>query len=63
MNMLPENTTNYKKIVTPKKSSCLYICCHCLVHLGDIGENAWTASLPVCLLVCPSDCLYAIAAY
>lgn len=27
-------------IVTPQPSSCSYICQHCLVHLGDIGEDA-----------------------
>lgn len=27
-------------IVTPQPSSCSYICQHCLVHLGDIGEGA-----------------------
>lgn len=26
-------------IVTPQPSSCSYICQHCLVHLGDIGET------------------------
>ncbi|KAL3871786.1 hypothetical protein ACJMK2_039762 [Sinanodonta woodiana] len=26
------------KITPPKKSSCLYICQHCLVHLGDIAR-------------------------
>lgn len=26
-------------IVTPQPSSCSYICQHCLVHLGDIGEG------------------------
>lgn len=26
-------------IVTPQPSSCSYICQHCLVHLGDIGEK------------------------
>lgn len=26
-------------IVTPQPSSCSYICQHCLVHLGDIGED------------------------
>ena len=26
------------RIKTPKKSSCMYICQHCLVHLGDIGK-------------------------
>ncbi|CAL1535084.1 unnamed protein product [Lymnaea stagnalis] len=36
--IMRENTMNYKSIVTPKKSSCLYICCHCLVHLGDIAR-------------------------
>ncbi|XP_012945114.1 ankyrin repeat and KH domain-containing protein mask [Aplysia californica] len=36
--VMRENIMNYKKIVTPKKSSCLYICCHCLVHLGDIAR-------------------------
>ncbi|MEQ2169890.1 Protein smg7, partial [Goodea atripinnis] len=25
-------------IVTPQPSSCSYICQHCLVHLGDIGQ-------------------------
>lgn len=25
-------------IVRPQPSSCSYICQHCLVHLGDIGE-------------------------
>uniref|UniRef100_A0A3P8VBC7 Telomerase activating protein Est1-like N-terminal domain-containing protein n=1 Tax=Cynoglossus semilaevis TaxID=244447 RepID=A0A3P8VBC7_CYNSE len=32
-------------IVTPQPSSCSYICQHCLVHLGDIGEERptdWT---------------------
>ena len=27
------------KIKTPEQGSCLYICQHCLVHLGDIGEK------------------------
>ncbi|CAG5136359.1 unnamed protein product, partial [Candidula unifasciata] len=36
--IMRENTINYKNIMTPKKSSCLYICCHCLVHLGDIAR-------------------------
>ncbi|KAK0065646.1 protein SMG7 [Biomphalaria pfeifferi] len=36
--IMRENTMNYKTIVTPKKSSCLYICCHCLVHLGDLAR-------------------------
>ncbi|RUS91468.1 hypothetical protein EGW08_000792 [Elysia chlorotica] len=36
--IIKENTTCYKNIVTPKKSSCLYICCYCLVHLGDIAR-------------------------
>lgn len=27
-------------IVRPQPSSCSYICQHCLVHLGDIGEPA-----------------------
>lgn len=32
-------------IVTPQPSSCSYICQHCLVHLGDIGEGALPAVL------------------
>ncbi|GFR75088.1 protein SMG7-like [Elysia marginata] len=36
--IIKENTTSYRNIVTPKKSSCLYICCYCLVHLGDIAR-------------------------
>ena len=28
-----------KKIKNPKKSSSMYICQHCLVHLGDIGKS------------------------
>lgn len=27
-------------IITPQPSSCSYICQHCLVHLGDIGEGS-----------------------
>lgn len=26
-------------MVKPQSSSCAYICQHCLVHLGDIGET------------------------
>jgi len=26
------------KVKLPKKTSCMYICQHCLVHLGDIGQ-------------------------
>ena len=29
----------HMKIKLPKKTSCMYICQHCLVHLGDIGEQ------------------------
>ncbi|GFN73867.1 protein smg7-like [Plakobranchus ocellatus] len=36
--IIKESTTYSKNIVTPKKSSCLYICCYCLVHLGDIAR-------------------------
>lgn len=36
--IIKENTTSPRNIVTPKKSSCLYICCYCLVHLGDIAR-------------------------
>ncbi|KAH9496597.1 Protein smg7, partial [Bulinus truncatus] len=36
--IMRENTVIHKTIVTPKKSSCLYICCHCLVHLGDLAR-------------------------
>lgn len=34
-----EKTTLRVKIVPPKKSSCLYVCQYCLVHLGDIGMD------------------------
>lgn len=32
-------------IITPQPSSCSYICQHCLVHLGDIGEGSLLAVL------------------
>jgi len=28
----------HMKVKLPKKTSCMYICQHCLVHLGDIGQ-------------------------
>ena len=34
-----EKTLQKLKVTPPKKSSCLYVCQHCLVHLGDIGKN------------------------
>jgi len=37
------------KIKLPKKTSCMYICQHCLVHLGDIGKHV-TSILCLCAL-------------
>ena len=36
---ISEKTLLKLKVTPPKKSSCLYVCQHCLVHLGDIGKN------------------------
>ena len=36
-----ERTVSKLKVTPPKKSSCLYVCQHCLVHLGDIGKFVW----------------------
>ncbi|XP_021373588.1 protein SMG7-like isoform X2 [Mizuhopecten yessoensis] len=36
--ILKEKIPMKVKITPPKKSSCLYICQHCLVHLGDIAR-------------------------
>ena len=36
---ISEKTPLKLKVTPPKKSSCLYVCQHCLVHLGDIGKN------------------------
>ncbi|XP_067662602.1 nonsense-mediated mRNA decay factor SMG7-like isoform X2 [Haliotis asinina] len=36
--VMKEKCSVKKKITTPKKSSCLYVCQHCLVHLGDIAR-------------------------
>lgn len=36
--IMKEKTTLRVKIVPPKKSSCLYVCQYCLVHLGDIAR-------------------------
>ncbi|XP_052789309.1 nonsense-mediated mRNA decay factor SMG7-like [Mya arenaria] len=36
--VLKERTSSKLKVTPPKKSSCLYVCQHCLVHLGDIAR-------------------------
>ncbi|XP_061183919.1 uncharacterized protein LOC133192081 [Saccostrea echinata] len=36
--IMKEKSTLRVKIVPPKKSSCLYVCQYCLVHLGDIAR-------------------------
>ncbi|XP_046330232.2 nonsense-mediated mRNA decay factor SMG7-like isoform X2 [Haliotis rufescens] len=36
--VMKEKCSVKNKITTPKKSSCLYVCQHCLVHLGDIAR-------------------------
>lgn len=36
--VLKEKIPTKIKITPPKKSSCLYFCQHCLVHLGDIAR-------------------------
>jgi len=35
---IPERCPIKLKVTPPKKSSCLYVCQHCLVHLGDIAR-------------------------
>ncbi|KAL4219606.1 Protein smg7 [Mactra antiquata] len=36
--VMKERTSLKLKVTPPKKSSCLYVCQHCLVHLGDIAR-------------------------
>lgn len=36
--VMKERTPMKLKVTPPKKSSCLYVCQHCLVHLGDIAR-------------------------
>lgn len=36
--IMKEKTPLKLKVTPPKKSSCLYVCQHCLVHLGDIAR-------------------------
>jgi len=43
----------HMKIKLPKKTSCMYICQHCLVHLGDIGQ--WSE---ICCLLRVFICWY-----
>uniref|UniRef100_A0A674A1P0 SMG7 nonsense mediated mRNA decay factor n=3 Tax=Salmoninae TaxID=504568 RepID=A0A674A1P0_SALTR len=38
LGIISNKQTNTSAIVKPQPSSCSYICQHCLVHLGDIGE-------------------------
>ncbi|XP_052246547.1 nonsense-mediated mRNA decay factor SMG7-like isoform X17 [Dreissena polymorpha] len=35
---MKEKSLTKLKVTPPKKSSCLYVCQHCLVHLGDIAR-------------------------
>lgn len=39
LGIISNKQSNTSAIVTPQPSSCSYICQHCLVHLGDIGED------------------------
>lgn len=45
LGIISNKQSSSSAIVTPQPSSCSYICQHCLVHLGDIGEKA--------LMLCP----------
>lgn len=38
LGIISNKQTHTSAIVKPQSSSCSYICQHCLVHLGDIGE-------------------------
>lgn len=38
LGIISNKQCNSSAIVKPQPSSCSYICQHCLVHLGDIGE-------------------------
>ncbi|XP_061878930.1 nonsense-mediated mRNA decay factor SMG7 isoform X1 [Entelurus aequoreus] len=38
LGIISNRQNNSSAIVTPQPSSCLYICQHCLVHLGDIAR-------------------------
>lgn len=41
LGIISNKQSNTSAIVTPQPSSCSYICQHCLVHLGDIGEKSF----------------------
>ncbi len=38
LGIISNKQSSTSAIVKPQPSSCSYICQHCLVHLGDIGE-------------------------
>lgn len=40
LGIISNKQCNSSAIVKPQPSSCSYICQHCLVHLGDIGESS-----------------------
>lgn len=40
LGIISNKQSSTSAIVKPQPSSCSYICQHCLVHLGDIGELA-----------------------
>jgi len=53
----------HMKIKLPQKTSCMYICQHCLVHLGDIGQyNLFILStehwLKLCVYVTPEQLIF-----
>lgn len=64
LGIISNKQTHTSAIVKPQSSSCSYICQHCLVHLGDIGEfqeeraGAWSSLcvqlLEICL--CHGNC-------
>ena len=45
LGIISNKQSSTSSIVKPQPSSCSYICQHCLVHLGDIGETVNTSQL------------------
>lgn len=51
LGIISNKQTHTSAIVKPQSSSCSYICQHCLVHLGDIGElqkKGWDLEFCLC---------------
>uniref|UniRef100_A0A8C5H3G4 Telomerase activating protein Est1-like N-terminal domain-containing protein n=1 Tax=Gouania willdenowi TaxID=441366 RepID=A0A8C5H3G4_GOUWI len=50
LGIISNKQSSSSAIVTPQPSSCSYICQHCLVHLGDIGNTNLTLLSLCCSL-------------